>query len=104
MPRKLIFSVTLKDCEVDYIRGSGAGGQKRNKTFSGVRIRHLPSGAIGQATETRSQHENKRLAFRRMGESARFQAWARIKALDLEPLEDVVDRMMAEENLKVEYL
>lgn len=103
MPRKLVFSITIKDCEVDYIRGSGAGGTKRNKTHSGVRVRHLPSGAQGQATESRSQLENKRLAFRRMGESIRFQVWAKTKALGWEPLEDIVEKQMAPENLKIEY-
>ena len=101
--KKLLFSITLKDCEVDYIRGSGAGGTKRNKTSSGVRIRHLPSGAIGQATDSRSQLENKRSAFRRMGESIRFQVWARTKALGLEPIDEVVEKQMAPENLKIEY-
>lgn len=103
LSKKLIFSVTIKDCEVDYIRGSGAGGTKRNKTHSGVRVRHKPSGSIGQATETRSQLENKQLAFSRMANTKTFQTWCRVKALNLEPLEDIVNKLMAEENIKIEY-
>ncbi|MBI3409049.1 MAG: peptide chain release factor-like protein [Planctomycetes bacterium] len=47
-------------------RASGPGGQKRNKTSSAVRLRHLPSGLIVIAEESRSQHENKAKAQRRL--------------------------------------
>jgi hypothetical protein len=53
-------------CEVDTYRASGPGGQKRNKTSSAVRLRHLPSGVIVIAEESRSQHENKAKALRRL--------------------------------------
>jgi hypothetical protein len=55
----------LAQCEVDTYRASGPGGQKRNKTSSAVRLRHLPSGLIVIAEESRSQHENKARALRR---------------------------------------
>src|SRR6516164_5064284 len=53
-------------CETDLYRASGPGGQKRNKTSSAVRLRHLPSGLIVIAEESRSQHENKAKALRRL--------------------------------------
>jgi hypothetical protein len=56
----------LDQCEVDTYRASGPGGQKRNKTSSAVRLRHLPSGLIVIAEESRSQHENRARALRRM--------------------------------------
>src|SRR5277367_2154426 len=56
----------LAQCEVDTYRASGPGGQKRNKTSSAVRIRHPPSGLIVIAEESRSQHENRARALRRM--------------------------------------
>jgi hypothetical protein len=56
----------LGQCEVDTYRASGPGGQKRNKTSSAVRLRHLPSGLIVIAEESRSQHENKAKALRRL--------------------------------------
>jgi len=57
----------LAQCEVDTYRASGPGGQKRNKTSSAVRLRHPPTGLIVIAEESRSQHENKAKALRRLG-------------------------------------
>jgi hypothetical protein len=59
-------SQLLADCFVDTYRASGPGGQKRNKTSSAVRLRHTPSGLIVIAEESRSQHENKARAIRRL--------------------------------------
>jgi RF-1 domain len=56
----------LADCAVDTYRASGPGGQKRNKTSSAVRLRHIPSGLIVIAEESRSQHQNKERALRRL--------------------------------------
>ncbi len=56
----------LHQCSVDTYRASGPGGQKRNKTSSAVRLRHGPSGLLVIAEESRSQHENKAKALRRL--------------------------------------
>jgi len=56
----------LGQCEVDTLRGSGRGGQKRNKTETMVRVRHRPTGLQGLSDDTRSQHQNKREAMRRL--------------------------------------
>lgn len=56
----------LRQCELDTFRSSGPGGQKRNKTSSGVRLRHQPTGVIVTAVEDRSQHVNKARAVRRL--------------------------------------
>lgn len=63
---RLSDDVLLKQCEIDTYRASGPGGQKRNKTSSAVRLRHRPSGLIVIAEESRSQHENKAKALRRL--------------------------------------
>lgn len=59
-------ALLLAQCNVDTYRASGPGGQKRNKTSSAVRLRHEPSGIIVIAEESRSQHENKARAVRRL--------------------------------------
>lgn len=56
----------LADCDIDTYRASGPGGQKRNKTSSAVRLRHGPSGLIVIAEESRSQHENRAKAVKRL--------------------------------------
>jgi hypothetical protein len=56
----------LGQCEVDTYRARGPGGQKRNKTSSAVRLRHPPSHLIVIAEESRSQHENRARALRRL--------------------------------------
>jgi hypothetical protein len=59
----------LAQCAVDTYRASGPGGQKRNKTSSAVRLRHEPTGLIVIAEESRSQHENRARALRRLREA-----------------------------------
>ncbi len=59
----------LAECEVHTYRASGPGGQKRNKTSSAVRLHHGPSGLRAPAEESRSQHENKARALRRLREA-----------------------------------
>jgi protein subunit release factor B len=74
-----MFSVTAEDCEWQYFKGSGDGGQKRQKTSSGARCSHKPSGAVGEATDTRSQLQNRKLAFERMANSPEFQVWIKLE-------------------------
>jgi len=52
-----------KDYELKFIRGSGAGGQKVNKTSSTAQLRHLPTGIIITTQTERSQSANKDMAF-----------------------------------------
>lgn len=108
--RKLVLSITLADCDVQTFRCGGAGGQHRDKTSNGVRIVHRESGAVGQATDDRSQTRNKRAAFIRMTETQTFKVWLRRKlghdALDEAELNRRVNQRvesdLADDNVLVE--
>jgi hypothetical protein len=56
----------LKECTFRTARRSGPGGQHRNKTESAVVLTHLPTGLEGQASERRSQVDNRRNAVKRL--------------------------------------
>ncbi|PXF47907.1 putative peptide chain release factor [Gracilariopsis chorda] len=51
-----------EDLIEDFVRGSGSGGQKVNKTSNCVMLKHIPSGIIVKCQQTRSREQNRRLA------------------------------------------
>ena len=58
--------IRKSDLKVDTFRASGAGGQHVNKTESGVRFTHIPTGIITESTEARSQIKNREIALQRL--------------------------------------
>jgi protein subunit release factor B len=66
-----------RDSDLEFFIAGGPGGQHRNKVESGVRLVHRPTGVIVTATERRSQHANREVAFERMAE--RLQALQRVR-------------------------
>ncbi len=59
-------NIRKEDIRTDVFRASGAGGQHVNRTESGVRFTHLPTGAVAESTESRSQHKNREIAMGRL--------------------------------------
>jgi protein subunit release factor B len=53
---------------IETYRSRGPGGQRKNKTATAVRLKHLPSGITVIATEHRFQSQNLKLAFERLQE------------------------------------
>lgn len=105
MPRELLFSVTKKDLKIQTFKSGGSGGQHQNKTDSGVRIIHPPSGARGVSRSERSQLANKKIAFKRMATSQDFKLWQnRMVTCHGVSIEKKAEEAMQEKNLKVEYL
>lgn len=103
---KKLFSITTADLREERYRGSGAGGQNRNKRDTGVRFTHEPSGAVGESEAERSQLQNRREAFRKMAASPRFIMWAKAtgqaRIEGHASLDRKVDQLMDEKNLDVE--
>ena len=64
--RLLPAELLVRQCRVDAYRGSGPGGQHRNKTSSAIRVTHTPTGIIATGTEMRSQLQNRNHALGRL--------------------------------------
>ncbi|KAI9138731.1 peptide chain release factor class I/class II, partial [Paraphysoderma sedebokerense] len=51
-----------EDLEEKFVRGSGKGGQKINKTSNCVDLKHIPTGIRVTCQATRSLADNRRIA------------------------------------------
>lgn len=60
--------INESDLEETFVRSSGAGGQKVNKTSTCVQLKHLPSGLIVKMQKARSQRLNRYYARKRLCE------------------------------------
>jgi protein subunit release factor A len=103
--RERVRIASKKDFDVSYFCGSGAGGQARNKVASGVQIIHRETGAIGRASDSRSQADNKKEAFTRLLATPKMKFWLAAKVYEVrqhEKLEETIARDCRDENLKFE--
>ena len=104
--RKLLFSVTAKDCDWSFSHGTGNGGQARNKSQSAVHCHHRASGARAFSQAGRSQEDNKRDAFVKMCQSKEFKIWHQREVWKhlgvLDQIERAVTDGMRPENLRLE--
>lgn len=58
----------LSQCRVETFTAGGKGGQHQNRSETGVRFVHLPTGLVATARDERSQHRNRVLALERLRE------------------------------------
>jgi protein subunit release factor A len=106
MNRELLFSVTKKDLKIEYFSGTGGGGQHRNKHQNCVRIYHPDSGARSTGQSHKERSSNLAEAFCGLTKSAPFKMWQARKISEIQSgqtTEQVVEKMMSPENLRVEY-
>ena len=103
--KELIYRLTKKDFDLQTFTSGGKGGQHQNRSNTGVRITHKESGATGVSRDTRSQAQNKKLAFQRLLVDPKFKIWTSRKVLEFDygkKLEQVVEESMTDDKLKVE--
>lgn len=73
----------------NFLKGSGPGGQKINKTSSAVQLKHIPTGIVVKYQDTRSRAQNRKIARKllqdrleelELGDDARTRVRAREKS------------------------
>ena len=64
-PRPTILETDITEA---FLKGTGPGGQKINKTSSAVQLKHLPTGIVIKCQETRSRTQNRKIARRILAE------------------------------------
>ena len=84
---RIEIEINPADIRTDTFRSSGAGGQHVNKTESGVRFTHIPTGIVAASTQDRSQHKNRVIAMNMLK--------ARLYELELRKREAVSDAVEA---------
>jgi protein subunit release factor A len=110
MAKELLFSLSKAkgDFVVQPFKGSGKGGQKRNKTMSACRIIHPASGAVSECQEERSFEQNKKKAFQRLLEKQKFKTWYKIEVArqlgQSRSIDKEVENAMKPENIKIETI
>ena len=108
--KELLFSLGPKDFKWEFFKSSGPGGQNKNKRDTACRCIHLPSGAIGVATEEREQGKNRKHAFVRCVNSEKFKIWHKMETAkrmmdddEKRKIKENIDKELSnEENLLIE--
>lgn len=86
-PRPVLLESDLIE---NFLKGSGPGGQKINKTSSAVQLKHIPTGIVVKYQDTRSREINRKMARRilqdrieelELGDEARTRVKAREKSM-----------------------
>ncbi|KAL8674358.1 MAG: hypothetical protein Q9168_001218 [Polycauliona sp. 1 TL-2023] len=62
LPPRIVISE--HEIQESFLKGSGPGGQKINKTSSAVQLKHLPTGMVVKSQATRSRSQNRSIARR----------------------------------------
>jgi hypothetical protein len=104
--KKLLFSVTAKDFDVQTFCTGGNGGSHRNAKQNGVRIIHRASGARAEHRDGRDQGKNRKAAFEKLIETPAWRGWHKVEVarrLGLaEAAEQATEVAMHPANIRVE--
>ncbi|MDP8223177.1 MAG: peptide chain release factor-like protein [Candidatus Lernaella stagnicola] len=84
------------DCEVEFFKATGPGGQHRNKRETGVRLLHKPTQIVVTATERRSQAQNLENAYERLAEKLRIRDTPKKKRKSTKPSRGAKEKRLVE--------
>jgi hypothetical protein len=114
---KLLFSVTMKDLEMQTFSAPGAGGGGKDTSSNCVRLVHKASGAMGEGREHRSLTQNRKDALLHLVNSKKFKSWHRIETARrmgqpipetpeqiMVRIDRMVDEALKDGTIKIEYL
>lgn len=62
------YTVRKSDLKIDFYKSSGPGGQHRNKVETACRITHKQTGLFAYSSTSKSQAQNKKLAFNKLAD------------------------------------
>ena len=79
---------------VETYRSRGPGGQRKNKTETAVRLRHIPTGITVIATEQRAQSQNLKLAFKKLTERLRRLRQKKVQRIPTQVSSKATERRM----------
>lgn len=106
MPRELLFSITVKDFDIQYFCAGGHGGQNMQKNATACRFVHKESGATGVSRDERSRLQNMKNAFLRCVDTDTFKKWHKVECARrmgrLVDMEEWVENQLTPEKIKVE--
>lgn len=105
--RERIRLASKEDFDVSYFCGSGKGGQAKNKVASGVQIIHRETGALGRASDSRSQAENKKAAFKRLLATPKMKFWLNKKLFEVrerQTMEESIEKDTTDDKLRFEVM
>lgn len=86
----------VASCEVTFFTAGGPGGQHRNKSATAVRIHHPGTGVTVQATERRSQAQNRSCATERLWQEMQYLTYIPKERVATQvPVEATVNRVDA---------
>ncbi|MGH7596250.1 MAG: peptide chain release factor-like protein [bacterium] len=92
----LTIAALKNEVEITAFKSSGPGGQHKNKTESAIRIKHLPTGIIVVASDSRSQIKNRELAWQRLIEKLTKRRQKRKPRLQTQPSRVAKEKRLAQ--------
>jgi|GEM_PF-1678000 protein subunit release factor A len=103
--KDILFRVTKEDMNITYFSGKGGGGQHRNRHMNCVRLNHKDSGVMVTGQSNKEKQSNIKEALQNLVKHPKFKIWHNKRTweeLNKVSIDEIVDKMMVESNLKIE--